>query len=230
MTSDKTIGFIFDCDGTLLDSMGVWRELDTEFARLAGVTLTPEQSDMLTAMSTPESAAWFHEALGLGASNADVERMITEFMRDYYGNRAQARAGAVEFVDALARAGAALSVASSTGPENLRLGLRSGGFLPYFDGRIVSVEDVGRPKRWPDVYHRARELMSTALPATWGVEDAAYAVRTLRRANYHALAVYDCDESGTWEELAAEATLAARSFVELNPAAVLQAAQESTSA
>ena len=34
------IGVIFDCDGTLLDSMDVWREVEDELARRAGATLT----------------------------------------------------------------------------------------------------------------------------------------------------------------------------------------------
>ena len=63
---------IFDCDGTLLDSMRVWREAETELARRANVTLSAADTDALTAMTIPECGAFFHERFGLGASGDEV--------------------------------------------------------------------------------------------------------------------------------------------------------------
>ena len=82
---------------------------------------------------------------------------------------------------------------------------------------VVSVDDVGKPKREPAVYDRARSLMGTELSRTWGVEDALYAIGTLKRAGYHTLAVYDCDLSGTYAELSASAERAGRDFRDLDP-------------
>ena len=47
------IGVIFDCDGTLLDSMDVWREVEDELARRAGATLTDADKDELTTLNIP---------------------------------------------------------------------------------------------------------------------------------------------------------------------------------
>ena len=47
------IGVIFDCDGTLIDSMMVWRETEAGLARRANVTLTAAEIDALTAMTIP---------------------------------------------------------------------------------------------------------------------------------------------------------------------------------
>ena len=55
MASEAPIGVIFDCDGTLLDSMGVWREMESEFAHRAGGELSPTDKDRLTTMTTPEA-------------------------------------------------------------------------------------------------------------------------------------------------------------------------------
>ena len=62
------IGVIFDCDGTLIDSMMVWRETEAGLARRANVTLTAAEIDALTAMTIPECGAFFHERFGLGSS------------------------------------------------------------------------------------------------------------------------------------------------------------------
>ena len=101
MTSER-IGVIFDCDGTLLDSSGVWHEMEDEFSRRAGVRLTKADTDELNTLTVPESGAFFHERFGLGASAADVVGMIDEFVLGYYRERACERPGALAFVRALA--------------------------------------------------------------------------------------------------------------------------------
>ena len=58
--------------------------------------------------------------------------------------------------------------------------------------------------------------MGTPLATTWGVEDAVYAVRTLTGADYRTLAIYDCDLSGTVEDLRAAAERFITSFEDLD--------------
>ena len=211
----KTIGAIFDCDGTLLDSMGVWREMESEFAHRAGGELTEADRDLLTTLTTPEAGRFFHEKFGLGSSADDVVSMVNEYMLNYYSTRSVARPGALSFMQGLSELGVRLSVASSSPVAFLRAGLEHTGFLSLLDA-VVSVDDVGKPKREPAVYERARSLMGTGVAMTWGFEDAAYAIGTLKRAGFHAFAVYDCDESGTFEELSAAADETVRSFLELD--------------
>ena len=216
MLNEAPIGVIFDCDGTLLDSMGVWREMESEFARRAGGELSPADKELLTTLTTPEAGRFFHEKFGLGASPQDVVRMVGEYMMEFYSTRAKARPGALAFVRALFERGVRLSVASSSPMPYLLAGLSHTDFLPLFDA-VVSVDDVGKPKREPAVYDRARHLMGTDLSLTWGVEDALYAIGTLKRAGYHTLAIYDCDMSGTYEALAFAAERVVRDFRELDP-------------
>lgn len=216
MLNEAPIGVIFDCDGTLLDSMGVWREMESEFARRAGGELSPADKELLTTLTTPEAGRFFHEKFGLGASPQDVVRMVGEYMMEFYSTRAKARPGALAFVRALFERGVRLSVASSSPMPYLLTGLSHTDFLPLFDA-VVSVDDVGKPKREPAVYDRARHLMGTDLSLTWGVEDALYAIGTLKRAGYHTLAIYDCDMSGTYEALAFAAERVVRDFRELDP-------------
>ena len=206
------IGIVFDCDGTLLDSMGVWRELEAELARRAHATVTPKDTEILCTLNVPESAQYFHDRFGLGESGADVERMMDEFILGYYRERAEARPGALAFVRALAERGVARSVAHA-------------GLAPYLEA-VVSVEDVGSTKREPHVYDHACKLMGTSLEFTWGFEDSIYAVRTLANAGYGVVGVFDRDDSGTMEELEAESDLVIRSFEDLDPDAFCKAVRE----
>ncbi|WP_172135238.1 HAD family phosphatase [Adlercreutzia sp. ZJ473] len=211
---EKRVGVVFDCDGTLLDSMAAWRELESSLAERAGAELAKEDTDVLTTMTIPECGAYLHGKFGLGESGADVERMIDEIMRDYYENRAMAKPGALELVRALDARGVPLAVASSSPKPLLDAGLRSAGFTPYLRA-VVSVDDVGASKREPAVYDRAREALGTTREQTWGVEDAIYAIRTLNAAGYRTLGVHDCDLSATRDDLRREADLFAESLVEV---------------
>lgn len=213
--SDR-LGIVFDCDGTLIDSIGVWREVEAELARRAGASLSLEETQTLATLTIPESGAFFHKRFGLGSSAGEVVSMMDELMLDYYRVRAVARPGALAFVRALAERGVAMSVASSSPQPYLQAGLASTGFLPYLQA-VVSVDDVGASKREPAVYDHARRLMGTELNATWGFEDSIYAVRTLKRAGYRVVGVYDRDDSGTLAQLSAEADIAISSYAELPP-------------
>lgn len=193
------VGVVFDFDGTLVDSLKVWKQLETEMSQRAGVVLTQAESKALTTFSIGECAQFFHARLGLADTVDDVVDMMSDFMLDYYRNRVSACAGALSFVKALAERGVHMSVASSSPQAYLQAGLSRCGLLPYFDA-VVSVDDVGKPKRYPDVWHRARTLMGTPLASTWGVEDSSYALRVLRDAGYRTLGVYNGKTSGIYEE------------------------------
>lgn len=209
------IGVIFDCDGTLIDSMGAWRTMEDELARRAGVTLTKADTDIITTFTVPECAAYFHGHFGLGDSEAEVVGIINEVMTAFYRERSQARPGTLELMRGLAELGVHLSVASSSPQPFLQAGLEHCGFLPYLDA-VVSADDVGASKREPLIYWRARELMGTPLEGTWGIEDSVYALRTLRAAGFRTIGAYDCDLSGTWEELQETADHVILSFEELD--------------
>lgn len=211
-------GAVFDCDGTLLDTMGVWYSLEDELAARAGHILTPVEKDALRSYTLPETARFFHETLGLGASCEEVVGIVEELAVGFYATQAHPRPGVLAFLKRLRAAGVRCAIASSSPHSMLDPGAAATGLTPYLDA-IVSTDDVGVSKREPAAYDRARELLGTPKEATWVFEDAAYAVRTAKAAGYHVVATWDCDESGTFEELAALADVAVRDWHELDPAA-----------
>lgn len=74
---------IFDCDGTLLDSMPAWHALQERFAQKAGIALNPMQLVRLNANTLPETAAFFHRECGLGGS---VEEVLDDATRSFLAN------------------------------------------------------------------------------------------------------------------------------------------------
>ena len=59
-------GAILDFDGTLVDSIDAWHDLEGVLAREAQATVTLEDRKQLIPMSLDEIAQWFHGRFGLG--------------------------------------------------------------------------------------------------------------------------------------------------------------------
>ena len=54
---------IFDADGTLLDSMGLWRRIDREFLEAHQYPYSTEISEQVETMSLQQSAVYFQQLL-----------------------------------------------------------------------------------------------------------------------------------------------------------------------
>lgn len=217
----SNIGVIFDCDGTLVDSMDAWRHVEESIANMAGITLSKEDTDALTTMSIPECGTYLHGKFGVGADGAVVENIINTMMLEFYQTKAAAKPGTLELVRELAAAGIPMCVASSTPNEPLNAGVENAGFAPYMKA-VLSVDDVGHSKREPHLYLRACEIMGTEPQNTWVCEDAAYALDTANAAGFRTLGVFDCDLSATWEQILERADLPIRSFEEISAKDLLE--------
>lgn len=215
MTPVPVQGVIFDCDGTLMDTMDLWLTMEDEFARQAGHELSDDERDMLRAFTLDETARYYHGELGLGSCEQDVKDMIEAYAVEYYAQRSELRPGAGAFVRALAEHGVRCTIASSSPHVMLDAGAAHTGLDRYLVA-IVSTDDVGASKREPAVYERARELMGTDVEATWVFEDAAYALRTLAGTRFRTMGTWDKDSAGTFEELTALADHAVRTYEDLD--------------
>lgn len=114
---------IFDCDGTLLDSMPAWHALQERFAQKAGIALNPMQLVRLNANTLPETAAFFHRECGLGSSVEEVLDDAYQILLSEYRDNVLARSGAVELARRLSGDGVKLAVASSSPVDFLQVGL-----------------------------------------------------------------------------------------------------------
>lgn len=189
MTSRWAIeGALFDCDGTLLDSLNAWQGLESVLDEEAGSRSTPEERALFATYTIEEVARYFHEKRGLFASTNAVESLMVEYMLDYYRHHAQVIPGVIPFLDACASAGVRMCVVSSSAQAFLQAGLKSTGLVEYFS-QIVSVEDIGSSKREPRVFEYSRELLNTPCSTTWGVDDSLYALETLRNAGFPTIGV-----------------------------------------
>lgn len=208
-------GAILDFDGTLVDSLDGWHNLEGVLAKEAQVIVTPEDRRQLTTFTLDETASWFHDRFGLGKDAAAVRAMMDDYMVDFLTHSAPILPGVVPFLEECKQRGVMLSVASSSPQLYLQTALRATGLLPYFSA-VLSVEDVGHSKREAHIFDHARKLMATPKPSTWGFDDSRYALAVLRQAGYPTVGIFDPHEGATPEQWQEEVDIVVESFEDLS--------------
>ena len=207
-------GLIFDCDGTLLDTMPAWNELEASFARMANVVLNDEQLEELRAAPIDECASIFHHRYGLGESADDVLRMMDEALLGYYQTRASALPGVRALLEQARELGIPCTVVTSSPQRYVVAGLKHAGIGDFFE-RVITTDGVGFSKQDDRIWQIALDIMGSTPETTWGFDDSVYAVKVMNRVGIHTVGAYDCDETGTFEQLDAVADIAVHSLEEL---------------
>lgn len=183
-------GAIFDMDGTLLNSMGFWREMGARYLRSKGKTPEPNLEDKLFEMTMEESRAYMRQAYHLEESLDEISREIDQIILDFYTHEAQAKPGVAEFLEELRRASIPMVVATNTPRSPAEAALGRLGLLDHFQ-QVFTCSEVGLSKTDPRIFHLAARSLGSQPADTWVFEDALFAARTARAAGFPVAAVYD---------------------------------------
>ena len=92
---------VFDLDGVLLDSMGIWNDLGARYLRNLGVTPEEGLNEILFSMSMEQGAEYLHTHYALPQSAAEVGAGIADMLRDFYFYEVPAKDGAAALLAAL---------------------------------------------------------------------------------------------------------------------------------
>lgn len=108
------VGAIFDLDGTLLDSMDVWNEIDRIFLSRRGISVPEDYLQVVAPMGFRRAAEYTVERFGLPES---VDALIEEWDAlaiEAYQTRVRLKPGAREYLLQLKRQGVRLAVATAS--------------------------------------------------------------------------------------------------------------------
>jgi beta-phosphoglucomutase family hydrolase len=176
-------GLIFDCDGTLVDSMPlhyhawvtVLRRYDLDFTEArfyewAGVPvdeivrrLAADQGRTVNAQAiAAERDAYFHS---LPASALRPVTAVVDIARRFHRQRPMA-------------------VATGSTQASAEASLRAIGILEWFDA-VISSQDAGRPKPAPDVFLRAAERIAVVPSDCVAFEDGEAGLQAAHAAGMH---------------------------------------------
>lgn len=144
--------YIFDFDGTLLESNKVWEDIDEMFLGSCGVCPVPDDyTDYVAHHGFYESAVYTKERFALSQTAEEITDIWREMGRGAYGESLPLKPGARELLERLHSQGEEMILLTSCMAELCHLAVERLGLSPYFS-RIFTAAELGMEKRNPEIY------------------------------------------------------------------------------
>ena len=183
-------GAIFDVDGTILDSMGIWVDIDTAFFASHNIKITPEQSAQYQDMTFEESLQQMQRDYLPDMSEAEMRRELMQMAADAYANTIPAKPGVCEFIRRLHDDGIKIAVATSGFKELCQSAFKRLGIFDIIETYAFSSE-VGCNKSNPDIYLLAAKRLNLPPAECTVYEDIITGIMSAGAAGFKTVAVYD---------------------------------------
>lgn len=212
---------IFDLDGTLLDSMSVWHDVDVEFLGRYGYEVTPEYTDIVKRASIEDAARYTQTKYRIPLTWEEIVDAWESMVYEFYRSEVKLKEGAREYVEKAKKLGFKLSVTTALSKKNAIAALEATGIKDHFDC-VITLEDLGGniDKGSPDIFLRATDYLSaggnvTAPSQALVFDDVLQAVEGAKAGGFLTCAVYDdigCGGPAKWESFAALCDFSVFSF------------------
>ena len=149
---------LFDLDGTLVDSMWMWKNIDIEYLGKYGCELPPELQKEIEGMSFSETAVHFKKRFGLSQSLDEIKAEWIEMAKYKYAHEVPMKPGALSFLQYLKSHGVRAGIGTSNSRELLDAVMDSLGLNRFIDCCMTSCE-AGAGKPAPDIYLKVAESL-----------------------------------------------------------------------
>ncbi|MFL5886797.1 MAG: HAD family hydrolase [Thermoleophilaceae bacterium] len=178
---------IFDLDGVLIDSEGMWSAARREVTLSHGGRWPDDAQRTMMGMSTTEWSAFMHDTLGVEMPPDEIRETVVSRLEQLYRERLPLLPGARETVVSLGEVWP-LAVASSAGRPIIDLVLELAGLADRF-AATVSSEEVAHGKPAPDVYLEAARRLAVEPAGCVALEDSSNGLRSAAAAGMAVIAV-----------------------------------------
>ena len=182
---------IFDMDGSLVDSMWIWPEVDRIYMEKYGLKQPADFHKAIEGKSYTETAQYFVDTFhDLHRSVDQVKEEWKEMTMELYSTKVLPKPGAVDFLKAMRQKGVLLGIATSNDRVLAEAALKAQGIFGYFDSVRTSCE-VAAGKPAPDVYLKVAEDLSVSPSSCLVFEDVPNGILAGKNAGMEVCAVDD---------------------------------------
>ena len=189
----KITGAIFDFDGTLFDSMHVWKGIRYKFFEWIGVEITEKDKKLFEGLFLRESFMLAIDRFNLNLTYEELLSKLFDYIKSRYLTETEPKNDIIGFLEKLKANGVKMGIATATGEPALLAVLEKYNMVHYFSA-IYSTYTVGASKTEPKVYDVVLEELGTLKETTWVFEDALYAAKTAKANGYNVVGIYDKSE------------------------------------
>ena len=182
---------IFDMDGTLIDSMWIWPDIDDVYLEKYHLTKPDNFHEGMEGMSYTEVAQYFLKCFPtLSMTIDEVMDEWTQMAHERYVTQVDMKKGALEFLHTLKKAGIKTGIATSNGRTLVDDTLEALNIRSLFDSVKCACE-AGAGKPAPDVYLLTAEDMGVKPERCLVFEDVPMGILAVKNAGMTVCAVED---------------------------------------
>ena len=180
---------IFDLDGTLIDSNGVWVEVDKTFLARRGAPYTQAYYEGVAHTILQNCAVFTKEYLGLSES---CEEIIAEWMDLAAGqyHHVPLKPGVREYLDRCRSAGYPMAVFTACVPEHCRAAMETHDLGKYFE-QVIYAQELGEDKRSPAIFRHVADMLGVSPRECVFFDDSLSACKAAKAAGMTVVGVYD---------------------------------------
>ncbi len=190
---------LFDLDGTLIDSMWIWEQIDDEFLGEYGLLVPEDLHNEIEGMSFSETAVYFRNRFDLPLSLEEIKHIWNTMAMDKYLNVVPLKPGVLEFLEWLKARGIPAGIATSNSRELVDGVLSARGIEEYFSCVATGCEvNAGKPA--PDIYLHVAKVLSVPPSACMVFEDIPAGIFAGKNAGMTVTAVEYDFSAALWEE------------------------------
>ena len=181
---------IFDLDGTLIDSMWVWKQIDIDYLKERGFDLPDDLQCDVEGKSFTETALYFKERFNIPCAIEEIKKTWYDMANHYYTHKISLKKGARDFLRALKNNNFTLGIGTSNNQILTKQILKTHNILHYFDAITTSCEvPAGKPS--PDVFLKSAEKLGVLPKQCIVFEDTLAGVIAAKRAGMTVVAIAD---------------------------------------
>ena len=181
---------IFDLDGTLVDSMWMWRDIDIEYLGMYDIPFPETLQEEIEGMSFSETAMYFKEKFQIPDSLEEIKATWNRMAYDKYTKEVPLKKGALRLLSYCKENGILLGIATSNSRELVDSTVRALEVEDYFSC-IMTACDVTKGKPAPDIYLAVAELLKVKPEECLVFEDIVMGIRAGKSAGMKVCAVED---------------------------------------
>ena len=187
---DRIKAVIFDMDGTLIDSMWLWKTIDIEYLAKHNHELPIDLQDAIEGMSFSETAAYFKKRFMIDDDVNAIKDEWNQMASEYYLNKVPLKAHVLDLIGHLRCRDIKLGIGTSNSKELVQMIVQKFELQTHFDSIRTSCE-VNKGKPNPDIFLKVAEDLGVEPDECIVFEDIPNGLIAARRAGMRVVAIDD---------------------------------------
>ncbi len=181
---------IFDLDGTLIDSTGIWADIDRIFFARRHMEIPPTYGLEIAHVGLTKAAEITRTKYLPDEDEEDIMQEWIDLSFEEYKERVSLKENAKELLELFYKNNIPIALATANSKEIYEVCLTRLGILEYFS-YVVDVNSCKEGKSSPEIYDKAREQFGVNREETIIFEDMLVPIMTAYKSGFNIVAVYD---------------------------------------